>query len=219
MGDGFSRMRSEGFPFIIVGVWGWTSCWSCSRRTCRRRVVVASSLISLYWAAHTHCDTILSFKVWKVGEVSHEMLVLALLSHKMGGRFRVLRDRRNTLDACQCKRVVVSWQAQHFVMWPFAHWGGRPLGFHSYSLIQWSYSVRLWNHGRKRWTKHVEFLWSFGLFFHGTVWIKHHHWNKQIREDLLQKYSQFKSKFSCVGHFTKGIRVIRSFPKAYTGHK
>ena len=62
-GDGFSRMRSEGFPFIIVGVWGWTSCWSCSRRTCRRRVVVASSLISLYWAAHTHCDTILSFKV------------------------------------------------------------------------------------------------------------------------------------------------------------
>ena len=40
----FSRMRSEGFPFI-VGVWGWT----CVRvvflvsSSCRRRVVVASS--------------------------------------------------------------------------------------------------------------------------------------------------------------------------------
>ena len=67
----FSRMRSEGFPFI-VGVWGWT----CVRfvllprrrvvvdsSSCRRRVVVANSLISLYWAVHSHCDTILSFKV------------------------------------------------------------------------------------------------------------------------------------------------------------
>ena len=34
------------------------------------------------------------------------MLFLALPSHKMRGRFRVLRDRRNTLEACQCKRVV-----------------------------------------------------------------------------------------------------------------
>ena len=36
----FSRMRSEGFPFI-VGVWGWT----CVRVVllCRRRVVVVSS--------------------------------------------------------------------------------------------------------------------------------------------------------------------------------
>ena len=38
----------------------------------------------------------------------------------MRGRFRVLRDRRNTLETRQCKRVVFSWQAQHFVMWPFA---------------------------------------------------------------------------------------------------
>ena len=38
----------------------------------------------------------------------------------MGGRFRVLRDRCNTLETCQCKCVVFSWQAQHFVMWPFA---------------------------------------------------------------------------------------------------
>ena len=42
--DVFSRMRSEGFPFI-VGVWGWT----CVRvafvvsSSCRRRLVVASS--------------------------------------------------------------------------------------------------------------------------------------------------------------------------------
>ena len=29
----------------------------------------------------------------------------------------VLRGRRNTLEACQCYRVVFSWQAQHFVTW------------------------------------------------------------------------------------------------------
>ena len=128
----FSRMRSEGFPFI-VGVWGWTCVRvafvvssSCRRRLVvasssrRRRQLVANSLIRCHWAVHSHCDTILSFKVWKVEEVSHEMLVLALLSHKMWGHFRVLRDRRNTLAVCQCKRVVFSWQAQHFVMWPFA---------------------------------------------------------------------------------------------------
>ena len=70
----FSRMRSEGFPFI-VGVWGWT----CVRFVLlpRRRVVVANSLIRCHWAVHSHCDTILTFKVWKVEEVSHEMLVLA----------------------------------------------------------------------------------------------------------------------------------------------
>ena len=27
-----------------------------------------------------------------------------------------MRDRRNTLEACQCERVVFSWQAQHFVL-------------------------------------------------------------------------------------------------------
>ena len=48
------------------------------------------------------------------------MLVLALPSHKMGGRYRILCDRRNTLEACQCTCVIFSWQAQHFVMWPFA---------------------------------------------------------------------------------------------------
>ena len=135
----FSRMRSEGFPFI-VGVWGWTCVRfvllprrrlvvvsSSPRRRVvvasssrRRRQLVANSLIHCHWAVHSHCDTILSFKVWKVEEVSHEMLVLAFPSHKMWGHFRVLRDRRNTLAVCQCKRVVFSWQAQHFVMWPFA---------------------------------------------------------------------------------------------------
>ena len=114
-------MRSEGFPFI-VGIWGWT----CVRvafvvsSSCRRRLVVANSLISLHWAVHSHCDTHLTFKVWKVEEVSHEMLVLALPSHKMWGHFRVSRDTRNILEGSQCKRVVSSWQAQHFVMWPFA---------------------------------------------------------------------------------------------------
>ena len=29
----------------------------------RRRVVVGASLISLYWAVHTHCDTVLTFKM------------------------------------------------------------------------------------------------------------------------------------------------------------
>ena len=160
----FSRMRSEGFPFI-VGVWGWTcvrfvllprrrlvvanslirchwavhshcdtiltfKVWKVEEvshemlvlasSSCRRRVVVANSLIRCHWAVHSHCDTILTFKVWKVEEVSHEMLVLAFPSHKMWGLFRVLRDRRNTLALCQCKRDVFSWQAQHFVMWPFA---------------------------------------------------------------------------------------------------
>ena len=48
--DSFSRMRSEGFPFI-VGVWGWT----CVRfvfvasSSCRRRLVVAASLIRCRW--------------------------------------------------------------------------------------------------------------------------------------------------------------------------
>ena len=117
----FSRMRSEGFPFI-VGVWGWTcvrvACVASSSPT--RRQLVANSLISLHWAVHSHCDTILTYKVWKVEEVSHEMLVLALRSHKIWGHFRVVRDRCNTLEACQCPRVGFSWQAQHFVMWPFA---------------------------------------------------------------------------------------------------
>ena len=114
----FSRMRSEGFPFI-VGVWGWTCVRfvllprrrlvvaNSSRRrrqlvnslplggtfalrhnpylqsvksggslarnarfgvvvvssSCRRRVVVANSLIRCHWAVHSHCDTILTFKV------------------------------------------------------------------------------------------------------------------------------------------------------------
>ena len=45
------------------------------------------------------------------------MLVVALQTHKMGGHFRVLRGRRNTLETCQYQRVVFTWQAQHFVTW------------------------------------------------------------------------------------------------------
>ena len=48
------------------------------------------------------------------------MLVLALQSLQMGGHFRVLRGRRNTLEACQYQRVTLAWQAQHFAMWRFA---------------------------------------------------------------------------------------------------
>ena len=44
------------------------------------------------------------------------MLVLALQSLKVGGHFRVLRGRRNTLEACQDQRVVFAWQAQHFLL-------------------------------------------------------------------------------------------------------
>ena len=38
------------------------------------------------------------------------MLVLVPQSHKMGGHFRVLRDRRNTLEACpmQACRFLVA---------------------------------------------------------------------------------------------------------------
>ena len=45
------------------------------------------------------------------------MLVVALQTHKMGGHFRVLRGRRNTLETCQYQRVVFTWQAEHFVTW------------------------------------------------------------------------------------------------------
>ena len=38
----------------------------------------------------------------------------------MGGHFRVLRGRRNTLEACQDQRVVFAWQAQHFLLIHFA---------------------------------------------------------------------------------------------------
>ena len=69
MFDVFSRTRSEGFT---GGVWGWTCVRRVARvvvvsslrrrRRCRRELVV-NSLISPLWGAHTHCDTILSFKV------------------------------------------------------------------------------------------------------------------------------------------------------------
>ena len=86
-------MRSEGFPFI-VGVWGWT----CVRvvflvsSSCRRRVVVASSSPThrqlVKFAAigryiRTATPSCLSKYEKYTEEVSHEMLVLALPSHKM----------------------------------------------------------------------------------------------------------------------------------------
>ena len=44
-------------------------------------------------------SSIFKFKVWKLKEVSHEMLVLTLQTCKVRGHFRVLRGRRNTLEA------------------------------------------------------------------------------------------------------------------------
>ena len=45
---------------------------------------------------------------------------LALQTLKVGGHFRVLRGRRNTLEVRQCKRVVFSWQVQSFAPRRFA---------------------------------------------------------------------------------------------------
>ena len=120
----FSRMRSEGFPFIVGGL----GVGSCSRRV-RRVVVVSSSpsssprrrvVVNFSLLGGTHALRPNPFLQSMKMEEGTKCLFLALPSHKMWGRFRVLRDRRNTLEACQCKRVVFSWQAQHFVMWPFA---------------------------------------------------------------------------------------------------
>ena len=108
----FSWMRSEGFPFI-VGVWGWT----CVRgvlvvsSSCRRRCVVNFCPLGGTHALR-HNPFLQSIK--SGGSLARNAR-LALPSHKMGGRFRVLRDRRNTLETRQCKCVVFSWQAQHLV--------------------------------------------------------------------------------------------------------
>ena len=118
----FSRMHSEGFPFI-VGVWGWTCVRvalvvsSSSSGPRRPRV---RSLISLLWAARTQCDKIISFKVWKVEEVSHEMLVLSLQTLKVGCHFAFCVAGAILWKRVKCKRVVFSWQAQDFATRRFA---------------------------------------------------------------------------------------------------
>ena len=55
------------------------------------------------------------------------MLVLTRQSLKVGGHFRVLRGRRNTLGACQDQRVAFAWQAQHFLLMHFAFRGRRSI--------------------------------------------------------------------------------------------
>ena len=162
----FSRMRSEGFPFI-VGVWGWTCVRfvllprrrlvvvsSSPRRRVvvasssrRRRQLVANSLIHCHWAVHSHCDTILSFKVWKVEEVSHsfwrsqvtkcEVIFVfcvtgAILWQCVNASVTFFRGRRSTL---WCDLFAMSWQAQHFVTW-------RRCCFHE-SQWQWRANVTL----------------------------------------------------------------------------
>ena len=48
-------------------------------------------------------SSIFKLKVWNLKEVSHEMLVLTLQTLKMRGHFRVLRGRRNALEASSLK--------------------------------------------------------------------------------------------------------------------
>ena len=100
----FSRMRSEGFPFIVV---------------------VGSVTSLLYGRRDAQCDKIISFKVWKVEEASHEMLVLALQTLKMGSDFRVLSGRRNTLEACHRRRVVVFCGRRSTLQYGVLHLCGR----------------------------------------------------------------------------------------------
>ena len=94
----------------------FASCLSARRRV----VVVVNSLIHCHAGKLPEVFWEVSSDVRNLKEASHEMLVLALQILNVGGHFRVLRDRRNTLEACQCKRVVFSWQAQHFAMRRFA---------------------------------------------------------------------------------------------------
>ena len=90
-------MRSEGFPFI-VGVWGWT----CVRvvlvvsSSCRRRCVVNFSPLG---GTHALRHEILSFKVWKVEEVSHVVFVFcvtgAILWKRVNASAWFFRGRRS----------------------------------------------------------------------------------------------------------------------------
>ena len=84
-------MRSEGFPFI-VGVWGWTCvrvAFVVSSSPRRRLVVVSSSrrrrqlVNSLPLGGTFALRRNPYLQSVTVEEVSHEMLVLALSSHKM----------------------------------------------------------------------------------------------------------------------------------------
>ena len=104
-------MCSEGFSFI-VGVWDWTGVCvvlvmlSSSRR---RGCVINFSPLG---GAHALRFNPSLQNMKNKGSLARNAR-FGLLSHKMGDHFRVL-------DACQCKCIVVSQQAQHFVMWPFA---------------------------------------------------------------------------------------------------
>ena len=107
--SGGSLARNARFGVVVVSS-------SCRRRVRRRQLVNSLPLGGTF--ALRHNPYLQSVK--SGGKSRTKMLVLAFPSHKMWGHFRVLRDRRNFLAVCQCKRDVFSWQAQHFVMWPFA---------------------------------------------------------------------------------------------------
>ena len=101
----------------------FASCWSC-----RRRVVVVSA------SRRRRCCVVTFSALGGTHALRHNPF---LQSMKSGGSLaRNARIRRSQvtkwevvfafcvtgaiLKACQCKCVVFSWQAQHFVMWPFA---------------------------------------------------------------------------------------------------
>ena len=124
----YSRMRSEGFPFI-VGVWGWT----CVRvafvvsSSPRRRVVVVSSLrrrrqlvnFSPLGGTFTATQSLPSkYEKWRKSRTKCSLWRCQVTKCEVVFAFCVT-------GAILWKRVKASasffsWQAQHFVMWPFA---------------------------------------------------------------------------------------------------
>ena len=141
---GFSRkfppsfiMFTELFKTVQTYSWG-LGLDLCSRRvrrvvvvssSCRRRLVVANSLISLHWAVHSHCDTILTYKCekwrksrakcsfWRSGVTKSEVIFAfcvtgAILWERVNARASVFRGRRSTLwcglSRCRGRRSI-SW--------------------------------------------------------------------------------------------------------------
>ena len=107
-------MRCEGFPFI-VGVWGWT----CVRFVLlpRRRLVVVSS------SSRRGC-VVNSLPLGGTFALRHTSYCQSGGSLARNARFGASKSQHFASDAMQS--VVFAWQAQHFVMWPFAmSWQGQ----------------------------------------------------------------------------------------------
>ena len=118
-------MRSEGFPFI-VGVWDWTCVCVVlvvSSSCCRRVGVASSSLLRRYFLCirrytRTATQSFPSkYEKWRKSRAKCSFWRSQVTKWEVVFAFCVTGA---ILKACQCKCVVFSWQAQHFVMWPFA---------------------------------------------------------------------------------------------------